>query len=117
MTNLTVVGDSFTYVAAQVAAARAQTSVYPETYPLSGPQTAESRPGWFHPDYTTTPQANLLSGVIPGSSPSKNYVTETGDVAHRNPMLTSDLPEDAAQGVSIDDLTERVSTIEEGLTP
>ena len=111
------VDSSFSFVAGKVLAARQQMGVGPETYPLSGPQTAESRPGWFHPDYTTTPQANLLSGVIPGSSPSKNYVTETGDVAHRNPMLTSDLPEDAAQGVSIDDLTERVSTIEEGLTP
>ena len=111
------VDSSFSFVAGKVLAARQQMGVGPETYPLSGPQTAESRPGWFHPDYTTTPQANLLSGVIPGSSPSKNYVTETGDVAHRNPMLTSDLPEDAAQGVAIDDLTERVSTIEEGLTP
>jgi hypothetical protein len=48
-TNLKVVGDSFTYVAAQVAAARAQTSVYPETYPLSGPDVAISRPEWFTP--------------------------------------------------------------------
>ena len=111
------VDSSFSFVAGKVLAARQQMGVGPETYPMSGPQTAESRPGWFHPDYTTTPQANLLSGVIPGSSPSRNYVTETGDVAHRNPMLTSDLPEDAAQGVAIDDLTERVSTIEEGLTP
>ena len=111
------VDSSFSFVAGKVLAARQQMGVGPETYPMSGPQTAESRPGWFHPDYTTTPQANLLSGVIPGSSPSRNYVTETGDVAHRNPMLTSDLPEDAAQGVAIDDLTERVSTIEKGLTP
>ena len=111
------VDSSFSFVAGKVLAARQQMGVGPETYPMSGPQTAESRPGWFHPDYTTTPQANLLSGVIPGSSPSRNYVTATGDVAHRNPMLTSDLPEDAAQGVAIDDLTERVSTIEEGLTP
>jgi hypothetical protein len=51
--NLQVVDDSFTYVAAQVAAARAQLGVSPETYPLSGPNTLKSRPEWFHSPYTS----------------------------------------------------------------
>ena len=51
--NLQVVDDSFTYVASQVAAARAQLSVSPETYPLSGPDTLKSRPEWFHSPYTS----------------------------------------------------------------
>lgn len=51
--NLQVVDDSFTFVAAQVAAARAQLGVSPETYPLSGPDTLKSRPEWFHSPYTS----------------------------------------------------------------
>lgn len=69
--NLKVVDDSFTYVAAQVAAARAQTSVYPETYPLSGATVKKSRPEWFHSPYNTT--TALDAGLS---------VQETGDVAH-----------------------------------
>lgn len=53
-TNLAVVNDSFTYVAAQVAAARSQLSVYPETYPLSGANTKKSRPEWFHAPYNAS---------------------------------------------------------------
>lgn len=68
--NLDVVDDSFTYVAAQVAAARAQTSVYPETYPLSGPTTLKSRPEWFTSPYTG------------GDIDTNLAVQETGDVAH-----------------------------------
>ena len=71
ISNLQVVGDSFTYVAAQVAAARAQTGVAPETYPLSGPDVDLSRPEWFHSPYNTT--SNLDTGL---------GVQETGDVAH-----------------------------------
>ena len=56
--DLAVVNTSFTYVAAQVAAARAQLSVSPVTYPLSGADTLVSRPEWFTPnddgDYGTT---------------------------------------------------------------
>jgi hypothetical protein len=70
VTNLQVVGDSFTYVAAQVAAARAQTSVYPETYPLSGPDVGISRPEWFTPaagvgqqPYTRTGKLDTGLGV------------------------------------------------------
>ena len=50
LNNLQVVDDSFANVAAKVAAARAQLSVAPETYPLSGPDTLKSRPEWFHQD-------------------------------------------------------------------
>jgi hypothetical protein len=71
ISNLQVVDDSFTYVAAQVAAARAQTGVAPETYPLSGPDVDLSRPEWFHSPYSGT--TNLDTGL---------GVQETGDVAH-----------------------------------
>lgn len=69
--NLTVVDDSFDYVAAKVAAARAQLSVYPETYPLSGPSTLKSTPEWFHSPYNTT--SNLDAGLP---------IQAAGDVAH-----------------------------------
>jgi hypothetical protein len=69
--NLDVVDDSFTFVAAQVAAARAQTGVAPVTYPLSGPDVNPSRPEWFQPPYNTT--SAIDSGLT---------VQETGDVAH-----------------------------------
>jgi hypothetical protein len=78
-TNLQVVADSFTSVAAKVAAARAQLSVAPVTYPLSGANTLKSRPGWFHPPYESTSQ---LDAGLP--------LQETGDVAHRNPILAAD---------------------------
>jgi len=71
--NLQVVDDSFDYVAAQVAAARAQTGVSPETYPLSGHATALSRPEWYHPPYNDT---TALDGAL--------AVQETGDTAHVN---------------------------------
>ena len=69
-TNLTVVGTSFTNVAAKVAAARAQTSVYPETYPLSGADVGISRPEWFTAPYTGT--TALDAGLT---------VQEAGDIA------------------------------------
>jgi hypothetical protein len=68
--NLQVVDDSFTYVAAQVAAARAQMGVSPETYPLSGPDTLKSTPEWFHSPYNAT---NNLDTGLP--------VQSAGDVA------------------------------------
>jgi hypothetical protein len=73
ITNLQVVDDSFDYVAAQVAAARAQLGVSPEIYPLSGPDTLKSRPEWFHAPYTDT--TALDAGLA---------IQETGDVAHNN---------------------------------
>jgi len=77
-TNLAIVDDSFTFVAAKVAAARAQLSVSPETYPLSGPDTLLSKPEWFHSPYTGT--TNLDAGLD---------VQETGDVAHNEPEVSA----------------------------
>jgi hypothetical protein len=73
-TNATYVDteDSFNRVADMVAAARAQLSVSPETYPLSGADTLKSRPGWFHPPYNSTDQ---LDPSLP---------LESGDVAFTN---------------------------------
>lgn len=71
LTDLQIVDDSFTNVAAMVAAARAQAGVSPETYPLSGPDTLKSTPEWFNSPYNTT--ANLDGALA---------VQETGDVAH-----------------------------------
>jgi len=53
--------------------------VAPVTYPLSGANTLKSRPGWFHPPYESTSQ---LDAGLP--------LQETGDVAHRNPILAAD---------------------------
>lgn len=73
ITNLQVIDDSFDYVAAKVAAARAQLGVNPENYPLSGPNTNKSKPEWFHSPYTDT---TALDATLP--------IQETGDVAHNN---------------------------------
>ena len=80
-TNLQVVADSFTSVAAKVAAARAQLSVAPVTYPLSGANVLKSRPEWFTPPYTGT--TKLDAGLAEQA---------TGDVAHRNPILAGRRP-------------------------
>jgi len=73
-TNLAIVGTSFTNVAAKVAAARAQLSVEPSNYPLSGPTTLKSRPEWYTSPYTG---AALDVGLA---------VQATGDVGHsKNP--------------------------------
>ena len=58
-------------MAAKVAAARAQLSVAPSTYPLSGVDTLKSRPEWFHSPYDST---TALDASLP--------IQETGDVAH-----------------------------------
>ena len=63
--------SSFNNVAAKVAAARAQLSVAPSTYPLSGADTLKSRPEWFHSPYDST---TALDASLP--------LQETGDVAH-----------------------------------
>lgn len=72
ITNLQVVDDSFTAVAAKVAAARAQLSVAPETYPLSGADVLVTKPEWFDGEggFTTT---NLDAGLTE---------QDAGDVAH-----------------------------------
>ena len=81
VTNLTVVNTSFTNVAAAVAAARAQTSVAPVTYPLSGPDVEVTKPEWFNQPYEST--TNLDAGLT---------VQATGDVAHSNPLFVVDDP-------------------------
>ncbi|AYD86172.1 hypothetical protein SEA_BURRO_29 [Microbacterium phage Burro] len=81
--NLAIVNTSFTNVAAKVAAARAQKGVSPETYPISGADTVLSRPEWYHQvmGYENT---TALNTGLP--------IQETGDVAHRNPLLPNDDP-------------------------
>ncbi len=70
-TLYTDANNSFNNVAAMVAAARAQLSVAPSTYPLSGVDTLKSRPEWFHSPYDST---TALDASLP--------IQETGDVAH-----------------------------------
>jgi hypothetical protein len=72
--NLAVVNSSFVGVAAKVAAARAQKSVAPVTYPLSGADTNLSRPAWFHHDNNLAASADGLDESL--------AIQETGDVAH-----------------------------------
>lgn len=78
--------DSFNFVAAQVAAARAQLSVAPNTYPITGYETLLSRPEWFHGDYTGTTN---LDATLP--------LQETGDSVHRNPIVGADNPFDTEE--------------------
>lgn len=97
--DYTAVSDSFSYVASKVAAARAQTSVYPSTYPLSGADTLLSRPEWFHQPYEGT--TALDAGLS---------VQEAGDVAHRNPLLPRDNPLDSDEVQdALDDLQEQIN--------
>lgn len=77
---------SFENVAAKVAAARGQLSVAPSTYPLTGPDTLLSRPEWYHQPYEGT---TALDATLP--------LQETGDVAHRNPVLARDNPVDSTE--------------------
>lgn len=101
---LQVVSDSFASVAARVAAARAQTGVGPSVYPLSGADTAKSKPEWFHAPYEGTTH---LNAGLP--------IQETGDVAHRNPLLPSDDTVDSSEAVGsteVDDLRDRIEDLE-----
>lgn len=77
VTNLQVVSDSFTNVAAKVAAARAQLSVAPVTYPLSGPDVKYTHPEWFEQDRNYETTENLNAALT---------VQAAGDVAHTNPL-------------------------------
>ena len=86
------VSGSFTFVANKVAAARAQMGVAPVTYPLSGADVNKSRPEWFTSPYQTT--TALKAGVM----------QETGDVAHRNPILARDVPVDQLLQDAVEDL-------------
>jgi hypothetical protein len=76
------VSDSFVSVAAKVAAARAQKSVSPVTYPLSGADTNLSRPGWFHQANGYAADEDMLDDSL--------AIQETGDVAHSH--ITDDVP-------------------------
>lgn len=93
---LSGVNGSFTYVANQVAAARAQLSVAPNRYPITGYGTLLSRPEWFHGDYTQT--SNLDSGL-----PS-----DTGDMSHVHPTAPGNNPFDAAE---VTELQEAVADL------
>lgn len=100
-TSFTDVSDSFTYVAAKVAAARAQASVAPVTYPLSGPDTLLSTPEWYNQPYEGT--TNLDAGLT---------IQETGDVAHRNPALAGDNPLDSTEiQEGLDDLQDQIDAL------
>jgi hypothetical protein len=69
-------------VAAKVAAARAQKSVSPVTYPLSGADTNLSRPTWFH-------QENGYAGD-PDALDDSLAIQDAGDVAHSE--ITDEVP-------------------------
>jgi len=84
--KLAIVGTSFTNVAAKVAAARAQLGVSPVVYPLSGPVVKITKPEWFNQPYEGT--TNIDNGLA---------VKETGDVAHRNPLLVGDNTMDSTE--------------------
>lgn len=101
--NATITGDQITYsgtlydatessfnrVAAAVTAARAQKSVSPVTYPLSGPDVLLSRPEWYHQPYLDTTALATQASQVSGYN-GTSVLQETGDVAHRNPVLDSD---------------------------
>ena len=106
----TDVKNSFTNVANAVAAARAQLSVSPSTYPLSGPDTLLSRPGWYHQPYTST---DFIDDSLD--------VTETGDVSKRvgedgTTVIPTDLPgptaHDLGQDATLEDHEERIEDLE-----
>lgn len=89
---------SFEWVANAVATARAQLSVAPSTYPITGEQTLLSRPEWYNSPYLGTTK---LDAGLP--------IQETGDVAHRNPVLDADAYDAAAPyQEAIETLTEQV---------
>ena len=81
--NYTPVNDSFTRVAAALAAARSQLGTSPSTYPASGPNVNKTRPEWYESPYTDT---NAINQALP--------VKDAGDVAHRHPVLAADNPLD-----------------------
>lgn len=95
------VDSSFNSVAAKVLAARAQTSVYPSTYPLSGDDVGISRPDWFTSPYTS---AGHLNTGLP--------VQEAGDVVARRPMLASDSTGETEQDATLADHEARIADLE-----
>lgn len=81
--DYTPVNDQFTRVAALLEEAREQRGTSPSVYPASGPDVNLSRPEWYNweRNYNTT---EALDESLP--------VQETGDVAHREPVLPTDNP-------------------------
>lgn len=113
LSNATISGDVITYtgeyqesklsfnnVAAAVAAARAQASVAPVTYPISGADVLPTRPEWFNQPYGEN--AHLDSSLT---------VQETGDIAHRHPTVAADLPHSAVQDALIEDLQDQIDNL------
>lgn len=92
--------SSFNNVAAKVAAARAQKSVAPVTYPLSGADTLLSRPEWYHQPYTDT-DAIGTAGQVWSQDSRVAYTAETGDVAKRIPTLPVDNPFDKEEAAGV----------------
>lgn len=85
-----LVDESFTNVAAMVAASRAQTGVTAGyQYPINPPTTDLSTPEWYNSPYEGT--TNIDTGLT---------VTETGDMAHRNPLLASDDTQDSSEAAA-----------------
>ncbi|QNN98081.1 hypothetical protein SEA_FEDE_33 [Microbacterium phage Fede] len=81
--DYTPVNDSFVRVAALLSAARAQLGTSPSVYPASGPNVKKTRPEWYESPYTDT---NAIDNNL--------AVKETGDIAHRQPVLPGDNPID-----------------------
>ena len=95
--KLDVIDTSFASVAAKVAAARAQKSVSPVTYPQSGADVLLTNPEWYNQQTNYSSTTNLNTSLP---------VQETGDVAHRNPILPTDATTDARQNQALEDLQE-----------
>lgn len=94
--------DSFNNVAAKVAAARAQKSVAPVTYPITGPDVLPTRPEWYNQPYGA--DAHLDTGLS---------VQEAGDVGHTYPAPPGTIPADPNQlALDLADLEDRVEDLE-----
>ena len=77
--KLAVVNDSFTNVAAMVAAARAATDTT-KTYPMNPAVMGKSNPQWYHAPYEASTNLKTGAGII----------ADTGDISHRQPLLATD---------------------------
>ena len=94
---LKIVNDSFNFAADAVSAARAQLSVAPDTYPITGYETLKSNPEWYHGDYTNT---DNLDSSLP--------IQEASDFGNRAPALAGDNPLDAGE---LSDLVDQVEVL------
>lgn len=94
--------DSFNNVAAAVAAARAQLSVAPSTYPITGADVLPTRPLWYNEPYGQDAHLDASLGV-----------QETGDIGHTYPAAPGTIPadpNDLADDISA--LADRVEDLE-----